>query len=430
MEAQSTALTLYDILDHRLGSRLDQGFRRSSHKMSNADLDLILFDYVGARRFDALYDFTVGNRLSDQPGRLRIYLDEFDTSIHPSRNAQMLQPLLLAHGLVIPTDLLHHLALRNYEEARRSLILMGELRDLADVGALEWREPPYLGCDYAVDQNRAVVPSTQLHLMQSLPPGPFDVGFSSLDPRFRDLWNDRFDWQAASNLASTTAARMRPLASAGVVTRMGGSTRETSAIISWMLNALTLSRAQMPGLISQEEWDDLERIFRRLPQLLNGDIPDVHPQISMLFRLELRSDQITLNDVVRLRRDSAKFFEWRNALSDALETVSGMEIGDLDLEGWQRAARQVVSERLAPYKARLEKELAGSALKRIGTGTIRPLTVSGIGLGVGAVAGASTSAASVSAIAGAAAATSAYEWLKSSRQRKTLRAEAAHFAVM
>jgi len=150
----------------------------------------------------------------------------------------------------------------------------------------------------------------------------------------------------------------------------------------------------------------------------------------MLFRLELRSDQITLNDVVRLRRDSAKFFEWRNALSDALETVSGMEIGDLDLEGWQRAARQVVSERLAPYKARLEKELAGSALKRIGTGTIRPLTVSGIGLGVGAVAGASTSAASVSAIAGAAAATSAYEWLKSSRQRKTLRAEAAHFAVM
>lgn len=145
-------------------------------------------------------------------------------------------------------------------------------------------------------------------------------------------------------------------------------------------------------------------------------------QLSKLAQLDLPALNLPISTLVAVRRDDGVFAEWRKQLGDALAEVELLPASDV----WQRDAKAIIADELAPYTDRLTREVKrSSALSAVATGT-RTFAVAGIGSAVGAASMFNGDPkVGLGAVAGSAGATliaGLSDWVKGRREARPNRA--------
>lgn len=410
---------LYGLIDNWLGLGLEFRSRDRHSAIGHSRWDELLMSYVESRDYDPVTKCSLGLPVEDRFGELHVHVSRregpWPGGLSDSANDALRRSLLYAHGVILDSHLMHHLARHEYAEAARELELMGQLRGLASVGAVRWREPPLMHSDYMrSDEGRTVRLPAALDLRDLLPmPGPFTPGFDSADPNlFRfDLAADYGD--LISNLQvlapAGTAVLAAPPAEAGLL------------VDSWMRHLATAPFPHTERM--RRETAELVRLLSRFPHLVDGQAPTTSTHLMTLCRLRVHDQSLELDDAVRLRRDSDRFASWRQALQAALSATGKETAGVTDPQQWQRTAMTVMQEHLGPPAAALKVEMRA-------LGPVKGLTslvASTLGMTAATAAAGGSPIEAAAGAAGGAFGVVAARAVQGRRDRLGMKAELAHF---
>jgi hypothetical protein len=164
-----------------------------------------------------------------------------------------------------------------------------------------------------------------------------------------------------------------------------------------------------PWLLTNEQTQVAESLFQLAA---TGGVDRRVLQMPKLAALDLPTLRLHTADLVAVRRNSDTFDEWRQHLGSALAQVELLPESD----AWQRDARAIIADQLAPYAARVRAETEKSTALSASVVGMKELTLAGIGSAVGAMADGTTGAlAGLGSAAAMALVGNLSDWVKGRR---------------